>query len=94
MDLQNPNGSGVAAAPVSTGERIELLDVVRGFALFGVLVGNLLWTGTAVARSDAQLAALSTAGIDRWANALWVKEPNSGATTRTATATVSRTRPS
>ena len=72
METRTLDSSGAAAAPVSTGERIELLDVVRGFALFGVLVGNLLWTGTEVARSDAQLAALPTAGIDRWADALWV----------------------
>jgi uncharacterized protein len=59
------------AAPVSRGERIELLDVVRGFALFGVLLGNLLWTGPGASLSDAQLAALPTAAVDPWADALW-----------------------
>ena len=59
------------ASPIGGRERIELLDVVRGFALFGVLIGNLLWTGPEASLSDAQLAALPTAGLDRWAVALW-----------------------
>lgn len=58
-------------APVARAERIELLDVVRGFALFGVLIGNLMWTGPGASLSDAQLAALPTAAVDPWANALW-----------------------
>jgi uncharacterized protein len=29
--------------PVAPGERIDVLDVLRGFALFGVLLANVLW---------------------------------------------------
>ena len=42
-DVSNPDsGSPVsAAAPTSPRERIQVLDVLRGFALFGMLVGNM-----------------------------------------------------
>ena len=33
----------VVLAPVPAGERIDILDVLRGFALLGVLVANALW---------------------------------------------------
>jgi uncharacterized protein len=37
----------VQAGPVSADDRIELLDVLRGFALSGVLLANMTWfTGT------------------------------------------------
>ncbi len=29
--------------PISVGERIELLDVLRGFAIGGILIGNMQW---------------------------------------------------
>jgi len=32
---------GGAIGPVTAGERIEVLDVVRGFALFGILWMNM-----------------------------------------------------
>jgi uncharacterized protein len=51
--------------PVSVDERIELIDVVRGFALFGVLLANLVWATTDVVLSDARLAALPTEPLDR-----------------------------
>ena len=37
-----------ALHPVSAHERIDLIDVVRGFALFGVLHLVLLWYGDIV----------------------------------------------
>ncbi len=55
------------AAPVAQSDRIVELDMLRGFALFGVLLMNFL----GVTRPDGefvqaqQLAALSTAGLDR-----------------------------
>ncbi len=52
-------------APVAASERIQLLDVLRGFALFGVLVANLLWVATNESVSREQMSALSTAAIDR-----------------------------
>jgi uncharacterized protein len=51
--------------PVSSVERIDLIDVVRGFALFGVLLANLVWITTDVVLSDARLAQLPTAPLDR-----------------------------
>ena len=33
---------GKSPHPVSVHERIDLIDVVRGFALFGVLLANLV----------------------------------------------------
>ena len=31
-------------APIASSDRIQLLDVLRGFALFGVLVANIFWS--------------------------------------------------
>ena len=59
-------------APVSTTDRIELIDVVRGFALFGVLLANLVWITTDVILTDARLAELPTAPLDRIAKQLVV----------------------
>ncbi len=53
-----------AAGPVTASERIELLDVLRGFALFGVLTANLVWVATDFAVTPDQMAALSTAPAD------------------------------
>jgi len=39
---------GESPHPVSVHERIDLIDVVRGFALFGVLLANLVWITTDV----------------------------------------------
>ena len=51
--------------PITEAERIELLDVVRGFALYGVLLANLVWVSQEAAVTEAQVAALPTAPIDR-----------------------------
>ncbi len=53
------------AAPVAPSERIELLDVLRGFALFGVLVANLLWVATDESVTREQMGALPTAAMDQ-----------------------------
>ncbi len=53
------------AAPVAPGQRIELLDVLRGFALFGVLVGNLVWLATYENVTREQMQALPTAAMDQ-----------------------------
>lgn len=53
--------------PVPTTERWPLLDALRGFALLGILFGNLMWfTGYAVLPA-ADRAALGTAGADELA---------------------------
>jgi uncharacterized protein len=51
--------------PAGAGERIELIDVVRGFALYGVLLANLIWIAHDGAVTPAQVAALPTAALDR-----------------------------
>jgi uncharacterized protein len=56
-----------AAAPVARQDRISELDVIRGFALFGVLWVNLLQHAD-LAIPQAQLAALPTAQVDQILN--------------------------
>src|SRR5689334_8377664 len=58
--------------PVCAHERIDLLDVVRGFALFGVLLANLVWLTTDIVLSDARLSQLPTAPLDRMVKPLIV----------------------
>jgi uncharacterized protein len=58
--------------PVSRHERIDLIDVVRGFALFGVLLANLVWLTTDVVLTDDRIAQLPTAPLDRIAKQLVV----------------------
>ena len=58
------NGA-TAAGPVGERERIIELDVLRGVALFGVLLMNFVgFTGAHVLATEAQLATLPTAAID------------------------------
>jgi uncharacterized protein len=51
--------------PVAVDERIDLVDVVRGFALYGVLLANLVWITTDVVLTEAHMATLATARLDR-----------------------------
>jgi len=63
--------------PVSERERIRELDILRGFALFGVLVVNFVaFAGPQVIAADAQLNALPTVAIDRLAHfaIVWLAE--------------------
>jgi len=58
-------GGKGAAAPVAQEERIAELDVLRGFALLGVLIANFVgFAGAGLMATDAQLRALPTAAID------------------------------
>lgn len=58
----------VETGPVTERERIAELDVLRGFALFGVLTMNFIYIASAgQLATEAQLAALPTAGADWWA---------------------------
>ena len=59
--------------PVSERERITELDVLRGVALFGVLLVNFVsFAGPHIIATEAQLAALPTAAIDKVAEFLTV----------------------
>lgn len=54
--------------PVTERERIIELDILRGVALFGVLTMNFVgFAGANVMATQAQLAALPTAAIDKYA---------------------------
>lgn len=54
------------AGPVTGSERIAELDVLRGVALFGVLTMNFVGFASAnIMATEAQLAALPSAAIDR-----------------------------
>ncbi len=60
-----------AATPTSSPERYLILDILRGFALLGVLIANLdELGGEGMTATTEQLAALSSAGLDqsvKWA---------------------------
>ena len=56
--------------PTSDTERHAILDVLRGFALYGVLLANLVWLTTDMVLSDARLHQLPTARVDPIARAL------------------------
>ncbi|CAN5638768.1 DUF418 domain-containing protein [soil metagenome] len=60
------NETGSLLAPVPQGDRIIELDVLRGVALFGVLLMNFVgFTGPDVLATEAQLSALPTAAVDK-----------------------------
>lgn len=56
--------------PTAAGERHEVVDVLRGFALYGVLLANLVWLTTDKVLTDARLQALPTAAADPLVRAL------------------------
>lgn len=58
------------ASPSTEGERLELIDALRGFALAGVLLVNLGSFTLYAFLDDAARTALPTAGFDRMADAI------------------------
>ena len=57
--------TAVEAAPTTAAERVELMDVLRGVALFGVFLMNLVqFAGTNVMSTEQQLLSLPTAPLD------------------------------
>ncbi len=58
------------ASPVSPQERIELLDVLRGVALFGILVVNLPFLGLPMQDAMREGNALVDPSVDAWTAAL------------------------
>lgn len=59
--------TSAAVTPTTGGERLTLLDALRGFALAGVLLANLNAFTLYGYLSPAQRAALPTAEVDYWA---------------------------
>jgi uncharacterized protein len=62
------------SAPLAPEDRYETLDVLRGFALFGVFLMNFLGFAQWIMATDAQMLALPTVGVDaalRWV-ILWL----------------------
>ena len=47
-------------APTLPNSRSELIDIVRVFALFGVMLANMVWVSQWFALSEAQRTALPT----------------------------------
>ena len=62
--------SGSALQPALDAERHMILDVLRGFALYGVLLANLVWLTSDMVLTDARLEQLPTASVDPIARAL------------------------
>lgn len=64
------------ATPVSAGERVEEMDVLRGVALFGVFVMNFTGFACGLMATDAQVLSLPTAGLDASVSGLldWLVE--------------------
>ena len=51
--------------PVSSAERVEYLDVLRGFALYGVLLANIIWMACDTVLTPAAARQLPTYAADR-----------------------------
>jgi uncharacterized protein len=57
--------TGTTGTPVSASERVQLMDVLRGVALFGVFLVNFTsFAATNIMATDQQLLSLPTAAID------------------------------
>ncbi len=54
----------MTASPTEPPSRYVLVDVVRGFALYGVLLANMVWTTQWFALTNGQRAAIPTAATD------------------------------
>jgi uncharacterized protein len=56
--------------PISPDARIDLIDIIRGFALFGVMLANMVWTVYFFALTPEQREALPNSSLDLIANRL------------------------
>ena len=69
-DLPSRSTSVPDLQPTADTERYEILDVLRGFALYGVLLANLVWLTTDMVLTDIRRQQLPTAALDPIARAL------------------------
>jgi uncharacterized membrane protein YeiB len=56
---------GLVLRAVSSSERVQYLDVLRGFALYGVLVANIIWMACDMVLTPAAARQLPTHSVDR-----------------------------
>lgn len=67
--LNGPKSAGaesLSSEAISKGDRFEVLDALRGFALFGILLANILqWSAYAFMPPDQRLALAGVEGL-RW----------------------------
>ena len=54
--------------PVNPAKRFEIIDIIRGFALFGVLLANMRWTSQDFALTNEQLASIPLSKMNVWAD--------------------------
>ena len=59
-----------AATPVTASERLELLDVLRGVALFGIFVVNLPLIGLPFSEAMGEPSVWEESSADTWTAAL------------------------
>ena len=72
LPLFSPNDPApqlAAARPVSAGERIAGLDALRGFALLGILLMNIIDFGLYYQAYDNPTAAGGATGVNLW---IWI----------------------
>lgn len=61
----SPGLANGSPAPLAAQDRIPLLDVLRGFAVFGILLANIMPLSGYTVLSPARQAELATAALDR-----------------------------
>ena len=57
--------SGPLLQPVPFSERIQFIDVLRGFALYGVLLANIIWMACDTVLTPSAARQLPTHTVDR-----------------------------
>jgi hypothetical protein len=65
LDSRRSLSFATAPAPVPTAERVELLDVVRGVALFGIVSANMIGYSLYLYLPDGAKRAIATHASDR-----------------------------
>lgn len=63
--MNPPTDPAVGLAPTSREERYEFLDVLRGFALFGIITANMILYSLYLALPESARASMSTYPADR-----------------------------
>ena len=67
---QTGQNKNAVQTPIVPSSRFVLVDIVRGFSLFGVLLANMVWTTQWFALTSAQRTSLPTLELDKALNFL------------------------